>query len=834
MNKIYQRAKKVTGAVLVSLLLTPVARAQIIPDITLPSNSVVTPSGNSSIIEGGTTAGSNLFHSFREFSVPAGSEAFFDNAADISNILTRVTGGQISNIDGLIRANGRANVFLLNPNGIIFGENARLSIGGSFFGTTANSIVFENGYQFSATAQQTQPLLTISVPIGLQWGGQTGEIRVRGEGHSLTTADPIFASIVREDNGLGLQVNPDRTLALVGGDVRLEGAILRAAGGRIELGGVSEGFVGLTAPSSLESSQWRLSYDEVSGFNDVRLLEQSAVDVSGTGVGSIAIVGNQIVLRDGSIALLQNLGSQTFGSLRVQASESLTLTGKTPDALIPSSLYQETLGEGNAGDLEIESRQLMIEEGAAIVNQTLGSGNPGGIDIRASESIEVTGASPIDPLSTSSISNSSLGTGSGGDIEISTRNLSFRGGGNVVSVTFGTGSAGNILINATETAELLGSEPRSLTPSSIASSTVGQGDAGSTIVNASVVIVRDGGRITSGTFAFGNGGRVVVNGTEFVEVSGIAPGSINPSLIDSSANQLGEVIQQALGLPTVPSGSPGDVEINTPRLRVTDEGEVTVRNDGTGRAGNLQVNAESIFLNKGGDITASTRSGEGGNIELNLDSRLLLRNGSGISATAGGTGNGGNITINSSTIALLENSSITANAFEGNGGNISIVTRGILVSPDSRITASSELGVDGLIEITNPEVDSTAGLVELSQNPLKPGDRIVQGCGAVQGSQFILTGRGGLPPNPERQLTGDRPWTDLRDLSAFRSEVATNGSSSDPHRNADQSIVEANAIVVHPDGTVELLFDRQVHQAQMQAARVRGCNGSPLNTRREN
>ncbi|BAZ41351.1 filamentous hemagglutinin family outer membrane protein [Calothrix sp. NIES-4101] len=130
--------------------------AQISSDNTVGTQ--VNPSGSAGNIiyeiTGGSQFGSNLFHSFREFSVPTGGEAFFKNTANlnnITNIINRVTGGSISNIDGLIKENYGANVILINPSGINFGANAQLSIGGSFLASTANSLKFADGAEFSAT-----------------------------------------------------------------------------------------------------------------------------------------------------------------------------------------------------------------------------------------------------------------------------------------------------------------------------------------------------------------------------------------------------------------------------------------------------------------------------------------------------------------------------------------------------------------------------------------------------------------------------------------------------------------------------------------------------------
>jgi filamentous hemagglutinin family protein len=160
--------------ILVSSCFTAIAFAaptiaQITPDATLPSPSIIQSENNKTTITGGTTVRNHLFHSFGEFSVPSGTTAYFNNNLGIQNIFTRVTGGNVSTIEGLIQANGTANLFLLNPNGILFGPNARLEIGGSFVVSTGDRFVFDTG-EFSATDPQAPPLLTINVKPGLQPG----------------------------------------------------------------------------------------------------------------------------------------------------------------------------------------------------------------------------------------------------------------------------------------------------------------------------------------------------------------------------------------------------------------------------------------------------------------------------------------------------------------------------------------------------------------------------------------------------------------------------------------------------------------------------------------
>ncbi|MBN3906522.1 MAG: filamentous hemagglutinin N-terminal domain-containing protein [Nostoc sp. NMS1] len=265
------------------------ANAQVTSDGT--TNTIVNQSGNNFNILNGINKGNNLFHSFSNFSVSTSSSATFDltNTPNITTIFSRVTGENVSNIDGLIRTLNSSNpvsLFLMNPAGIVFGKNASLNIGGSFVRTTANSIKFADGGEFSAVNSATPPLLTMNVPIGLQLGSNPAPINVEGTGHSLRNPGGGLSLIpvTRIPSATKLGVQPGNTLALLGGDLNLNGAILIAEGGQVELGSVNSGGLVNLIPNP---QGYTLGYGDVQSFGDIQLGERSLLDVSGVNTGSV-------------------------------------------------------------------------------------------------------------------------------------------------------------------------------------------------------------------------------------------------------------------------------------------------------------------------------------------------------------------------------------------------------------------------------------------------------------------------------------------------------------------------------------------------------------------
>lgn len=962
--------------------------AQVVPDGSLGTRVNGNPHF---MIDGGTTAGQNLFHSFREFSVPFGGSAVFLNSPNIQNIFSRVTGGNQSFINGLIEAQGTANLFLINPAGIRFGSGAQLRLGGSFFGTTADRIIFNDGVVFNTNDPSEEPLLTINSPIGLNFNlDNPAPIQVEGEGHGLTIRSIRTSPVDRSEANPGLEVSSGNTLALIGGEVNLVGGVVRAPEGHIALAGVGEGQVSLT---SVERG-WRLGYEGVERFGDINLSQQAAVDASGLGHGSIEMVGRQVRLTGGSAGLIQNRGSSPAGDLTVNASQVLEVSGTDVEQTFPSLLFNETVSEGAGGQTNISTGNLLLSGGGIIHNKTYSSGDGGDVSVSAADGVEVNSFASDNPEIFSSLVAVTAGEGNAGNLSIETQDLTLLDGGNISNSTLGKGQGGNLTINASESITLIGFIPISLRRTVVSNATSGEGSAGTILVNTSRFILGDGATISTSTVAEGSAGTLIINASNSIQVSGIGEtedGQLRAEIL-SDAPILPEVFRQAAGFPDLPSGDAGSLTINTPGLTVSDggrvgvgnqgtgtagdlkiqanrievtnegqittatasggggnidlqvedvllvrnqglistevgevgvqsqtlsansgnitingnliqllnkgeitvrnngtgnagdltiqavrlelsdegkvtatttlgqggdidltvadvlliqreglisagalanegeeisgnagtitirgnqvqllnKGEITVRNEGTGNAGDLQLQAYRLELRDNGRLTAETASGEGGNIELRVGDVLLLRNGGLISTEAGGAGNGGDITINSPFVFAIseENSDIVANAFEGNGGNINIFSNSILglefredLTPLSDITASSQFGLSGTVTISNPNVNPTEQDTELESEVIDPETIIVQGCDAVGDSRFVVSGRGGTPENPRIRRSGVTTWHDIRDPAPYMERTARQRPQLVP------PIIEANAARRLPDGTMELYVD---------------------------
>ncbi len=703
-------------------LATPLsATAQIIPDATLPVNSLVTPQGNQSTITGGTKTGVNLFHSFQEFSLPSGSSAYFNNALDIQNIITRVTGNQSSLIDGLIKANGSANLFLINPNGIIFGGNASLNLGGSFIASTASSVKFADGSTYSATNPSSPPLLTVNVPIGLQFGANPGKIVVQGSGNNLTIdADNFYPEVtdlyLLNERPAGLEVLPGNTLALMGGEIFLDGGNLTAPNGRIILSSA-----GAAGESSLIPAKagWELS-DTGGGenFADIRLANAASLSTAGVGGGSIQILGRQLSVEGGSAILSATLGGEAGGNLDIRTTDSVQLSGASVGglySLIVTAAYPGS--SGSAGDIKIETGSLRLLEGGLIFSSSFGAGNAGAVQVSASDLVEISGVDLEGYGGYLGSGTPPISPGNAGNLTIETRRLILADGALVTSGTGGGGAGGSLTVRARESVELRGADNLGAVSTLQTEARQGStGNAGNLTVETGRLMVRDGGQISAGTAGAGNAGSLTVKARDFVEVSGTSADGLIPSTLSTS------VAPGAMG-------AGGNLTVETGRLVVRDGGLLVTTTASAAPAGNLTVNAtDSVELSGSGGLvqilegfatfnvnpvgfrnglfTVSLGSGSAGNMEINTG-RFSAANGAiAITSNLGG-GEGGSITLNAAEFVELSGSLVTNGNIPGSTGatgNITVNTRNLRMRDGATLTTGTAgLGKGGDLTVNASE-----------------------------------------------------------------------------------------------------------------------------------
>ena len=663
----------------------------------------------------GSLRGRNLFHSFSQFGVAEDGSATFTGATGtIDHVIVRVTGGTGSSIDGrLVSTIGERSFVLVNPAGLTFGTNATLAVGGAFHASTANALRFDDGFELGTDA----------TPLGAADGG--------GRASLLRFTSPSPAPITTRGS---LRVAAGRDLSFVGGDLVFESAQVSSAGGRLALVSVGspgavagvfdeggalglEGFTGrgrIRAENSLLSSTgvtgleslfrhdlfggeldgplgslYRVPVgqgpsdpsDVFLGFVDLSIGRRAYffhVFARPEGSGDVWLRADSLTLRDAEITALNPGG--LAGDIDVDLAGDLLLDSVSDD--FDTGIF--TGGIGFGGTLEVTSSSgstvtLRVRSGLG------GAGPAGAIDIAAND-IDLRGGAAISSTSFSSGAGGEISIDASGEVAISGRSPAGTARG-IFSSAQGTGDAGNITVEA-----------RSLRldeGGAIIAQTTGNARAGDIAIDVETLQIRDGSQIDSSTSAqslaadapdpsTGDGGNVSVTATRSVSISGTGSDG-GPSRLSTFSKER-----------TI--GRAGSISVVTPRLEVSDGGQISVRSSGAGLSGQIALDVETLALRDRAEISArADASGDAGEIVIRARDSVELDRAA--ITTAAPNANGGNVRIEARERVVLLRSEITASVGGGTGGNISIDPRFVVLN-HSQIVAQAGEGTGGSIDIT--------------------------------------------------------------------------------------------------------------------------------------
>jgi filamentous hemagglutinin family protein len=780
--------------------------SDIVPDNTLGAeNSVVTPVDSATDrVEGGAIRGSNLFHSFQKFNIGDGNSLYFANPASVTNIFSRVTGDNPSNILGKLGVSGDANLFFMNPNGIVFGEKASLDLKGSFVATTANAVQLGEMGLFSASEPATSNLLNVN-PSALFFSAVAAQaIANRSQAQSLIGETNIGGDPV------GLQVPTGRTLTLVGGNLALEGGNLTAAEGRIELSSVAGPSVVSLNPTD---KGWALGYEGVPTYGDIQLSGAAAVDASGAGGGNVHLQGRRVTLTDGSYIEVSTLGAGPGGTLSVTASESVEAIGKSAKFYsgLYASAYEEATGSG--GNLSIETGRLSVSDGAQVLASTSGAGNSGNLTVRASDSVEVVGTDASSALSFLGNDVFPGARGNAGNLTIETRRLSVRDGGQVSASTSGAGNAGNLIVRASDLVELSGESPRGpngenpFFPSGLFAQVnitrtgqQGAGTGGNITIETARLSISDGSKVQVSTFGTGDAGDLLIRASKIdvfeTERDNFFSTGVFTQVADPSSSNT--------GIPGDPerraTGNGGNLTIETGRLSIRNGGIVSASTLSDGNAGSLLVRArdsvEVVGVEDAG-ITLGSRSdsvlsagvtkgarGAGGSLTIETG-RLSIRDGARVSVSTFGEGNAGTLRVNASDTVEVIGTSADGQFFSnltgavgsgatGRGGDLRIETEQLNVQDRAEIIVSSQgLGDAGNLEIA-------ANSIRLDNQALLSADTTAgQGNIFLRSQDLVLRRGSNITTNATGTAIGGNITIDTDVLAALEnSDISANAQEA--------------------------------------------------------
>jgi filamentous hemagglutinin family protein len=734
----------------------------------------------------GQRVGHHLFFSFEQFNLNQGEIATFSGESSIQNIISRVTGGQSSFINGTIRSTiPNANFYLLNPAGLQFGAEARLDIQGSFYASTAHYLDFADGGRFNAQNPQDS-LLTIAPISAFGFLQAAAPIQVQGYGELSPETNLIT----------GLRVPTGQTLSLIGGDIDIQqgsffydistnsrGATVTATQ-RLPSLSVPDGQLNLIATKgvgtvSLNNSEIKL--DNFAQLADVSIQQQSHLDVNGQGGGQIAIRAGQFILEDSvlqahtegnisggkidiqaqNIALTQSaqISTQTIGSgdaanINLQATNSFSISGKNDDSVQAYPLISKTKGAGRGGDIQIQANNINISHND-LESSADASGRGGDVKLTAQQNVTMQKA--IIYVNAYSQEDDA---GDSGSVFIEAQNIEMADGMINVGV-FGSGQGGNIQLKATENIDLI--ENVHL----YSDAYLGRGNGGDTIVEAKNISLKDGAFIdTTAKNSGGDAGQIILKATGTVTISGVS--------------------QEGKG-----------------KASALKSGSISLSKNEAGKGGSIQVEAENLILTDGGLITSSSdapawgKSSDAGHIiiRVNGETRLSGVNefgenregfGSGIYARTVGvennTGKSGSIDLQTGSLTIenggvIESSTNIAEA----GGDITITVQGdVHISGDATGLVTQEAGNTQLRYLSefSPKVynESTSGIyARTTGNDGKAG---VGGAINLSANQLTLENKGTISSSSTGDGEAGNISVAVNKLVMDDKAVITSGSQS--------------------------------------------------------
>jgi len=653
--------KKFFHIIFIILFLSSALEAEIITDGHL--GQAITLEGPRYPIEAhlGQQYGNNLFHSFQEFNLNNGEQAIFSGPETVNTLISRVTGGHPSTINGLLRSTlPNADFYFINPYGLSFGPGAQLDIQGAFHASTADSIYFQDGGEFNAR-HPTQSLLT-TAPISA---------------FGFLTASPTALTVT----GSQLEVPSTATLSLTGGGINVNQATLRAPAGHLILASFAQAGEIALEPFSAPTAQGPMSFEQAEmsavggGSIGIRAGQFKFIrsHMSNDNVGafpseSIEFQAQDIHLEASRITST-SWASGAAGTINIQAMGNLKLSGLDAEGQ-GSFIAANARGSGDGGRINIQAQQLQLLEGAKIGSLTVTEGQGGHIQITA-DHILLAGEDQRLP---SMITTSTRDQGAGGNIDINGGELQLRDGALIFADTAGSGRGGNIHLTIENLARLSGESQDGFVSAMSASShslAANAGQGGSIHLKAGQLQLTQGGQIRSDTFGVAGGGNINI------EVDGVA------TLADSG---------------------------------------IFATSEAQGNAGLIVLAVGQYMHLKDSAIKTSAVGADGGNIRLKTLNYVYLTESEISTSVNQDFGNSGNITLTQEFI-ILDKSHIIAQAQKGRGGNINITTTGIYnfsQEPlEQVINASSEFGVDGVVAISTPENHVDEDVVILSSRFLQ-------------------------------------------------------------------------------------------------------------------